>query len=521
MKSIKSIRLIIILFYCFISNFSFSQKTINNILISNFETPYEMLTVLIDGDEVDFNITSGTQFENNKSKRVNVELFSKGCEVNLTYIIDKRRRIATHVILISNINAGKETFTGVFELLEDDLAYIDGRKVKLAQNTNIDCSGKGDCGCSNGMTYLDFNEVRIGDFIAIGGLSNKGTVLANSASVCKNKFTDTDRALREAVENSYNSNGTHSVSAPAGIIVPPNSLYQGNIVIGDLEYKLLDDIRIQGYVNMVGNRIIPEYARDENWQSQNEIFFRFYVIDNPIPNAFAFPNGMVFIHTGLLQIIENEAQLACVIGHEIAHVTYEHASSRYKNQGLLNSEMVKSTGNKLISGFVRAVKDKAGIDQGSLSEGLLDGVAKGISLSRPNDISNLFEKSKETQADRVGLFYAYLAGYDIREAANFWKLMSERTSDPSFQTKMREDTKYILSNNVIDLDQNFFATLTENITSQIVDNFLETIYMSHPLTETRLKDINQLILTNYESEDFTKFTSGQEEYNSFVSDLKY
>lgn len=99
--------------------------------------------------------------------------------------------------------------------------------------------------------------------------------------------------------------------------------------------------------------------------------------------------------------------------------------------------------------------------------------------------------------------------------------MSERTSDPSFQTKMREDTKYILSNNVIDLDQNFFATLTENITSQIVDNFLETIYMSHPLTETRLKDINQLILTNYESEDFTKFTSGQEEYNSFVSDLKY
>ena len=50
----------------------------------------------------------------------------------------------------------------------------------------------------------------------------------------------------------------------------------------------------------------------------------------------------------------------------------------------------------------------------------MDGVGKGITQTKPSDISNLFEKSKETQADRVGLIYMYLAGYDVRESAKFW-----------------------------------------------------------------------------------------------------
>ena len=161
------------------------------------------------------------------------------------------------------------------------------------------------------MSYLDFSEIKEGDFVTVKGVGGaKGVIYANQVIVCKNEFTDTDRKLRDAVENSYNASGTSIVAPPTGIVVPPNSLHQGNIKIGNLEYKLLDDIRIQGYVNMVGNRILPDYAKDENFQKKHSIFFRFYVIDNPIPNAFAFPNGMVFIHTGLLRLMENEAQFS-------------------------------------------------------------------------------------------------------------------------------------------------------------------------------------------------------------------
>ena len=58
------------------------------------------------------------------------------------------------------------------------------------------------------------------------------------------------------------------------------------------------------------------------------------------------------------------------------------------------------------------------------------------------------------------------------------------------------------------------------MTSTVVGNYLETIYTSHPLTQKRLKDINQLLLTTYQGEDFSKFSAGKVEYEKFVLKLK-
>lgn len=501
-------------------NLCLAQKVydIENVIIVEFESPYEVLTILVDEEQYDYEVTLETEFQDNKKKKINAELFRKGCEINLSYQIVEKKRVATKAKLVSDDNAGKENFTGVLEILEEDLAYIDGKKVKLAKDATIECSSKKTCGCKKGMTYLDFTEVRKGDFVTIKGVSDKGFVYANQVTVCKNEYTETDRKLRTAVEKSYNADGTHIVAAPPGIVVPPNSLSQGNIKIGNLDYKLLDDIRVQGYVNMVGNRLLPDYAKDDTWQKKNEIFFRFYVIQNPIPNAFAFPNGMVFIHTGLLQLMENEAQLACVLGHEIAHVTYEHSSSRYQSQGLFESESVRTTTTS-ISNWA---KKTAGLPTDGLVGDLLDGVGKGIAQTKPSDIFNLFEKSKETQADRVGLLYAYLAGYDVREAAKFWQIMSTKTGDETFQAKMKTDAKGLLNQNAANFsDKNFVENLTEDMTSKVVGNYLETVYTSHPLSQKRLKDINQLLLTTYQGEDFSKSSAGKEEYGKFIGNLKF
>ncbi len=498
-----------------------AQKLIKGAIIAEFNSPYSVITVLIDDEQFDFDIENETLFLNRKKKNINAELFAKGCEIDLSHTIVNRKRIAKIIKLVSDDNAGSENFTGVYELLEDNIAYVDGRKIQLSQNATIDCSGKGKCGCSNNMSYIDFTEIDAGDFLTVKGVvGEEGIVYANKIIVCKNTYTTTDRKLRTAVENSYNADGTHVVSPPTGIVVPPNSLYQGKIKIGSLEYQLLDDIKIQGYVNMVGNRVLPDYVKEDIFLKEHNIFFRFYVINNPIPNAFAFPNGMVFIHTGLLQLMENEAQLAAVLGHEVAHVTYEHSSSRYQSQGLLENSTIKTTGRKVLGDVVKKVKHVTGMNNEGLGEKFLDGTAMGIAQTKPSDISNLFEKSKETQADRVGLMYMYLAGYDVRQSAEFWKIMSAQAGDETYQAKLATDAKSLINSNAINLEQNLVSNLTEKATGMLIGNYLETIYTSHPLSKNRLVDINQLLLTTYEGEDFDNSMIGLEEYERFMLTIK-
>jgi Zn-dependent protease with chaperone function len=489
-----------------------AQKTIEEVVIVAFEPPYDVITLLVDEKQYDYQVNETTSFVNIKNKQQEVNDFIKGCAVNLTYDIENRKRVAQQVQMVSADGAGTENFRGVFELLEDDIAYIDGKKVILCDETSIDCSGYSDCGCSRGMSYLDFAELNIGDFLTVKGKMNaEGVVVADQISVCQNEYTSTDRELRTAVENSYDASGSSSVTAPTGISVPANSLYRGNIRVGSLNYKLLDDIRVQGYVNMVGNRILPDYAKDPEFQEKHEIFFRFYAIDSPIPNAFAFPNGMVFINTGLMKIIENEAQLAAVLGHEIAHVTYEHASSRYATQSLITDLL----GDDAKEGLGSLLSSTLGIEAEAGS--MVDGMAQGLNEVNPSSLSNLFSKSNETQSDRVGLLYMYLAGYDVREAGNFWKNMTIITGDETFKSKMKEDARKLVSQSIANKEQGLFAGLAGKASKMVLGNLLNTIYTSHPLTEKRLSDINSLLLTVYGDEDFSQYIVAQEDYDKYLS----
>jgi hypothetical protein len=81
--------------------------------------------------------------------------------------------------------------------------------------------------------------------------------------------------------------------------------------------KLYDNKAVTDYINFVGNLLVevtPGY----------DLSFKFFVIDQPFVNAFACPSGYIFITKGLLQLIKNEGELAAVLGHEIAHIVYQH-----------------------------------------------------------------------------------------------------------------------------------------------------------------------------------------------------
>ncbi len=86
--------------------------------------------------------------------------------------------------------------------------------------------------------------------------------------------------------------------------------------------KLYDDPLLDEYLAKIGDKLTPDDVREAGGPG-----FKFGVLRDPTLNAFAMPNGRVYIHTGLLARLDNEAQLAMIVGHEMTHVTNRHALS--------------------------------------------------------------------------------------------------------------------------------------------------------------------------------------------------
>jgi predicted Zn-dependent protease len=146
---------------------------------------------------------------------------------------------------------------------------------------------------------------------------------------------------------------------------------------------LVKDDGLQQYVNKVGRWVANQSERPD-------LPWKFGVIESNDLNAFAAPGGYVLITKGLYQTFQNEAQLAGVLGHEIAHVVKKHHLKVMQKQALLDM------GAGLLG-------DKFGDNK--LSQ-------KAISTGAEISARNL-DKSAEYEADRMGMILAYRAGYDV------------------------------------------------------------------------------------------------------------
>src|SRR2546421_2733815 len=98
--------------------------------------------------------------------------------------------------------------------------------------------------------------------------------------------------------------------------------------------KAYDDPLLDEYLGRLGDKLLPEQVRAAGGPG-----LRFGVISDPTLNAFAMPNGRIYVHSGLLSRLDNEAQLAMILGHEMTHVTSRHAlrftrDETYKRFGL-------------------------------------------------------------------------------------------------------------------------------------------------------------------------------------------
>lgn len=133
------------------------------------------------------------------------------------------------------------------------------------------------------------------------------------------------------------------------------------------------------------------------------------VQDNQV-NAFCLPGGKVIVYTGILPVTQNEAALATVLGHEMAHATSRHGAQRVFEQNLTQTAM---------TGVAISLSSESYDKQRAIMGALGAGARFGVLMP--------FSRKHESEADHIGLLYMARAGYDPQESIRFWQRM-ERAS---------------------------------------------------------------------------------------------
>jgi predicted Zn-dependent protease len=170
----------------------------------------------------------------------------------------------------------------------------------------------------------------------------------------------------------------------------------------DRQAKFIDDPVITEYVNRVGQNIVLH--------SDARIPFTIKVIDSDEVNAFALPGGFFYVNKGLLLVADNEAEVAGVMAHEIAHVAARHAVENQTKAGLLEYLAI---GTSIFLGGIPGM-----IFQNTAGLGLLGAFMK-------------FSRGAEEEADKLGVQYMWAAGYDPSAMATmFEKLEAKNKKKP-------------------------------------------------------------------------------------------
>ena len=155
--------------------------------------------------------------------------------------------------------------------------------------------------------------------------------------------------------------------------------------------------------------------------------WEFNVVDDKNVNAWCMPGGKVVVYTGLLPITKDEQSLAIVMGHEIAH-----AIARHGNERMSQALLVQFGGIALTI----AMKDKPQVTQNIFLQSYGVGTALGMLK---------YSRNHESEADKLGLVFAALAGYDPKAAISFWERMSQENSGPKppeiFSTHPSDETR--------------------------------------------------------------------------------
>lgn len=154
--------------------------------------------------------------------------------------------------------------------------------------------------------------------------------------------------------------------------------------------------------------------------------WEFKLVNNEAKNAFCLPGGKVVVYNGILEVAKNDAQLATVMAHEVAHALARHGAER------MSSAMVQQ-GIQVIGNVVLASTAPEYTNVFNQAYGI--GSQVGVMLP--------YGRLQENEADEIGIYLMAKAGYDINEALNFWKNMSKgkKQTNEFFSTHPSSSTR--------------------------------------------------------------------------------
>lgn len=198
------------------------------------------------------------------------------------------------------------------------------------------------------------------------------------------------------------------------------------------KHELSQDQEKVQMVRKVGRRIqqsVEKYFAQHNLSDQLAGYqWEFNLVEDDQVNAFAMPGGKVVVYTGLLPVAQGETGLAVVMGHEIAHAVARHGSERMSQ--VLVTQMAGT-------GLAVALQNQPGTTRQLAMAAFGAGATVGFLLP--------YSRIQESEADRLGLIFMAMSGYDPHAAVGFWKRMAakkEGKSPPEFlSTHPADDTR--------------------------------------------------------------------------------
>ncbi|MEJ2364610.1 MAG: M48 family metallopeptidase [Deltaproteobacteria bacterium] len=178
------------------------------------------------------------------------------------------------------------------------------------------------------------------------------------------------------------------------------------------EHKLSTNQAETQMVKRVGTRIekaVEQYFKEKGLSGQLDGYaWEFNLVEDKEANAWCMPGGKVVVYTGILPITKNEAGLATVMGHEIAHAVARHGNERM-SQALLTQ----------MGGMALAVALDQNPSETSQLWLAVYGVGTQVGILLP------YSRLQESEADHLGLIFMAMAGYDPHQAVDFWQRMAK------------------------------------------------------------------------------------------------